>query len=83
MSIEMLAPISFDARPSPSEEGLKKPMEKSGVLGSIDDTQEGSMMASEMLSHPMHPDDPLNPMNFPLHRKIFTSLTAWLFAATV
>ncbi|KAK1061963.1 hypothetical protein LTR74_010627 [Friedmanniomyces endolithicus] len=83
MSIEMLAPITLDAKLRPSEEDLMNPMQGSGGMGSMDGKHEETMMASEMLSHPMHADDPHNPMNFPLHRKIFISFTAWLFAATV
>jgi len=83
MSIEMLAPSTLDAKLRPSEEDLMNPMHGSGAMGSMDGKHEGTMMASEMLSHPMHADDPHNPMNFPLHRKIFVSFTAWLFAATV
>ncbi|KAK0316915.1 hypothetical protein LTR82_012057 [Friedmanniomyces endolithicus] len=83
MSIEMLAPITLDAKLRPSEEDLMNPMQGSGGMGSMDGKHEETTMASEMLSHPMHADDPHNPMNFPLHRKIFISFTAWLFAATV
>lgn len=40
-------------------------------------------MASEILSHSMSPNDEDNPMNWPLHRKLFLSLCAWLAAASV
>ena len=40
-------------------------------------------MASAMLSHSMDPKDLENPMNWPLHRKIYTSAVAWMFAAAV
>lgn len=40
-------------------------------------------MASAILSHSLSPDDPNNPMNWPLYRKIYVSLCGYLFAASV
>lgn len=40
-------------------------------------------MASALLSHSLSPDDPNNPMNWPLYRKIYVSLCGYLFAASV
>ncbi|KAK3645476.1 hypothetical protein LTR22_014738 [Elasticomyces elasticus] len=64
----------------PSENLLKEPM---GQRGSIDGQHNEPVSASEMLSHSMPLSDPFNPMNWPLHRKIYTSFCAWLFAAAV
>ncbi|KAF2713124.1 MFS general substrate transporter [Pleomassaria siparia CBS 279.74] len=38
---------------------------------------------SDMPSHSLGADDPANPMNWPTHRKIFTSAVAWAMAFTV
>jgi hypothetical protein len=40
-------------------------------------------MASEILSHSLSPNDPDNPMVWPLHRKIYVSLCGYLCAASV
>ncbi|KAK5717389.1 hypothetical protein LTR15_009283 [Elasticomyces elasticus] len=64
----------------PSENLLKEQM---GQRGSIDGQHNEPVSASEMLSHSMPLSDPFNPMNWPLHRKIYTSFCAWLFAAAV
>lgn len=40
-------------------------------------------MASQQLSCCMDEHDLENPMNWPLHRKLYTSLVAWMFAAAV
>ncbi len=40
-------------------------------------------LASAQLSHPMDETDLENPMNWPLHRKLYTSFAAWLCAAAV
>ncbi|KAK3656307.1 hypothetical protein LTR56_003008 [Elasticomyces elasticus] len=63
----------LDTAADPAEEHLIKPMGQ----------HNGPMSASEMLSHSMSSSDPFNPMNWPLHRKIYTSFCAWLFAAAV
>jgi hypothetical protein len=39
--------------------------------------------AAEMLSHSMPPTDPDNPMNWPLHRRVYVSSVAWVFAFAV
>ncbi|KAF2668752.1 MFS general substrate transporter [Microthyrium microscopicum] len=40
-------------------------------------------MPSQVLSHSLAPDDEANPMNWPFHRKIYTSACAWLFSFSV
>ncbi|KAK4898571.1 hypothetical protein LTR49_027778 [Elasticomyces elasticus] len=64
----------------PSENRLMKPM---GQRGSIDGQHNEPALASEMLLHSIPSSDSFNPMNWPLHRKIYTSFCAWLFAAAV
>lgn len=41
------------------------------------------MLASSVLSQSLPPNDPAAPGNWPLHKKIFTSLQGWLFGFTV
>ncbi|KAK3706401.1 hypothetical protein LTR37_012779 [Vermiconidia calcicola] len=41
------------------------------------------MLASSVLSHSLPANDPASPQNWPLHKKIFTSLQGWLFGFTV
>jgi hypothetical protein len=40
-------------------------------------------MASEILSHSLSMSDPDNPMNWPLHREIHTSVCGYVSAASV
>ena len=40
-------------------------------------------LASHLLSHNMARDDPANPLNWPLHRKIYTSAAGWMAAYAV
>ena len=40
-------------------------------------------MASDILSHSLSPSDPDNPMNWPIHRKLYVSLCGYLCAASV
>ena len=68
-AMEMLAPQMPQSRPS--QEGMLRPDAKEPVL------------ASAQLSHTMDSADLECPKNWPLHRKLYTSLVAWLFAATV
>lgn len=56
----------------PSAEGLTHP-------GQVHEP----VLASAQLSHTMDQTDLECPSNWPLHRKLYTSLAAWLFAATV
>ncbi|KAK3068334.1 hypothetical protein LTR53_014183 [Teratosphaeriaceae sp. CCFEE 6253] len=67
----------------PSEEGLMQPLGNPHDSAHTVGEHSGPMLASELLSHPMPVDDPNNPMKWPLHRKIYTSASAWLFAAAV
>ncbi|TKA63108.1 hypothetical protein B0A55_10628 [Friedmanniomyces simplex] len=83
MSIEIRAPNMAGTGSRPSEEGLMKPMRGPGGMNGMDGAHDEPMLASTLLSHSMPSDDPYNPMNLPLHRKIYTSFCAWLFAATV
>ncbi|KAK4561546.1 hypothetical protein LTR86_004225 [Recurvomyces mirabilis] len=78
MSIEILPtkmsasrPLSEDLEQCTDDDLVKSPVGRNTVL------------ASELLSHSMPRTDPNNPMNWPLHRKLYTSLCAWLFAAAV
>lgn len=68
--MDMLRPMIPE--PRPSQEGLVRPEQ-------VHEPQ----MASAQLSHSMDEKDLENPMNWPLHRKLYTSLVAWLCAATV
>ena len=70
MSIEMLAPRM--PQPRPSQEGMLRP-----------DHDHEPVLASAQLSHNMDLTDLECPTNWPIHRKLYTSLVAWLFAATV
>ncbi|KAK5711510.1 hypothetical protein LTR17_018338 [Elasticomyces elasticus] len=78
MSIELSAPTMLGMTAKPFEDRLMKPM---GHRGSIDGQHNEPALASEMLSHSMPSSDPFNPMNWPLHHKIYTWFCAWLFAA--
>lgn len=79
MSNAMLAPkLHIDTRPS--QEGLMRIM---GPHAPKDDEHGEPMLASHVLSHSMSSTDPENPMNWPLHRKLYTSACAWAFAASV
>lgn len=40
-------------------------------------------MAGAMLSHPMDPKDYDNPMNWPLHRRVYTTACSWFYAFTM
>jgi hypothetical protein len=72
----MLAP-NVPASPRSSQDGLIHP------IAVTKDTHAEPMLASEILSHSMPTTDPDNPMNWPLHRRLYTSVCAWLFAAAV
>jgi hypothetical protein len=41
------------------------------------------MMPSSVLSTSLPPNDPANPQNWPLYKKVFTSIQGWLFGFTV
>ena len=69
-AIEMLAPRR--PQPRPSQEGLVRP-----------EQDHEPVLASAQLSHNMDPLDLDCPSNWPIHRKLYTSLVAYLFAATV
>jgi hypothetical protein len=43
------------------------------------DGAQNPMLASQMLSHSMPSTSPTNPMNWPLHRKMYTTVCGWLF----
>lgn len=53
------------------------------VDGRDNDLDNKGQMTSQVLSHSMSPEDPANPMNWGLHRKLYASAVAWTFAATV
>lgn len=48
----------------------------------MDDDQE-SPMAKPLPTHSLGPHDPLNPMNWPLHRKLYGSALSWLYVFAV
>lgn len=64
--MEMLQPRQ--PQPRPSQENMLRP-----------DQYSDPVLASAQLSHNMDPADLECPMNWPLHRKLYTSLAAWLF----
>ena len=43
----------------------------------------GAMMTSEILSHTLGANDPENPMNWPLHRRLYASAVSWAFGFAV
>jgi hypothetical protein len=43
----------------------------------------GEPVLPSSLGHHLPVEDPDNPMNWPLARKIFASMAAWLFTAAV
>lgn len=46
------------------------------------DTMSDAVTANHA-SHHLAPDDPENPMNWPLHRKLYASAVSWFFAFAV
>lgn len=49
----------------------------------MEDGQKSSMMMPTTGGHTMHPDDPENPQNFALLKKLHASASAFGFAFTV
>jgi hypothetical protein len=45
--------------------------------------EQDSPMAKHLPTHSLGPHDPLNPMNWPLHRKLYGSTVSWLYAFAI
>jgi MFS transporter, DHA1 family, multidrug resistance protein len=45
--------------------------------------QPNTMATTQIVSHSLPADDPDNPMNWPLHRKLYASAVAWFFSFAV
>ncbi|KAM0716252.1 hypothetical protein Q7P37_007697 [Cladosporium fusiforme] len=57
-------------------------MLRTGDHSANDGVPQGAM-ASDILSHSLSPNDPDNPMNWPLYRRIYVSLCGYIFALSV
>lgn len=58
------------------------PLAKNSRL-QTDDEAQNAAMSGERVSHSMSSSDPGNPMNWPIHRRIYASSVAWFFAFAV